>query len=53
MTTTISLDDPRTLRSRPAPSHAAADELSQTVGYQRIEQLNGDPDLSFQLRGHG
>ncbi|MCA8115540.1 type IVB secretion system protein IcmH/DotU [Burkholderia cepacia] len=55
MTTTISIDDPRTLRSRsrPAPGQAAADELSQTVGYERIEQLNGDPDLSFQLRGHG
>ncbi|WP_220094851.1 type IVB secretion system protein IcmH/DotU [Paraburkholderia hayleyella] len=49
---TVAVDDPRSVRSRPVPDNGA-DVQAQAVGYDRIEQFNGDPDLSFQLRGHG
>lgn len=51
MPTTISVDDPRTLRSQPKPG--GPETQAQNIVYERIEQFDGDPDLSFQLRGHG
>ncbi len=52
MSTIVTVSDDRTRRSSPQPA-ATTEAQRQAVGYERIEQMDGDPDLSFQLRGHG